>query len=45
VQQHVVKVGERTHDIAHILEGVKPGDIVVTSGQIPTTTPAETPML
>ena len=34
VQQHVVKVGERTHDIAHILEGVKPGDIVVTSGQI-----------
>ncbi|MBE3669897.1 efflux transporter periplasmic adaptor subunit [Vibrio navarrensis] len=34
VQQHVVKVGERAQDIAHILEGVKPGDIVVTSGQI-----------
>ena len=26
--------GERTKDIAHILEGVKPGDVVVTSGQI-----------
>ena len=34
VKQHVVKVGERTKDIAHILEGVKPGDVVVTSGQI-----------
>ncbi|MDR9825691.1 efflux RND transporter periplasmic adaptor subunit [Vibrio sp. FNV 38] len=34
VQQHVVKVGERTADIAHILEGVKPGDKVVTSGQV-----------
>ncbi len=34
VKQQVVKVGERTKDIAHILEGVKPGDIVVTSGQV-----------
>ncbi|WP_117235546.1 efflux RND transporter periplasmic adaptor subunit [Vibrio maerlii] len=34
VQQHVVKVGERTADIAHILEGVKEGDVVVTSGQV-----------
>ncbi|EKO3488594.1 efflux RND transporter periplasmic adaptor subunit [Vibrio fluvialis] len=34
VQQHVVKVGERTEDIAHILDGVKPGDMVVTSGQV-----------
>lgn len=34
VTQQVVKVGERTKDIAHILEGVKPGDLVVTSGQI-----------
>ncbi len=34
VQQHVVKVGERTADIAHILEGVKAGDVVVTSGQV-----------
>lgn len=34
VQQHVVKVGERTEDIAHILSGVKPGDKVVTSGQV-----------
>ncbi|MDW2035600.1 multidrug efflux RND transporter periplasmic adaptor subunit VmeC, partial [Vibrio sp. 665] len=34
VKQHVVKVGERTKDIAHILEGVKPGDVVVTSGQV-----------
>ena len=34
VQQHVVKVGERTKDIAHILEGVKPGDTVVTTGQV-----------
>ncbi|PAR64095.1 efflux RND transporter periplasmic adaptor subunit, partial [Vibrio metoecus] len=34
VQQHVVKVGERTESIAHILEGVKPGDVVVTTGQV-----------
>lgn len=34
VKQHVVKVGERTKDIAHILDGVKPGDVVVTSGQV-----------
>ncbi|WP_417870786.1 efflux RND transporter periplasmic adaptor subunit [Vibrio furnissii] len=34
VQQHVVKVGERTKDIAHILDGVKAGDVVVTSGQV-----------
>ncbi|HHF3219491.1 TPA: multidrug efflux RND transporter periplasmic adaptor subunit VmeC [Vibrio diabolicus] len=34
VKQHVVKVGERSKDIAHILEGVKPGDVVVTSGQV-----------
>lgn len=34
VTQQVVKVGERTQDIAHILEGVNPGDVVVTSGQV-----------
>jgi len=34
VIQQVVKVGERTQDIAHILEGVNPGDVVVTSGQV-----------
>nr|WP_321459352.1 efflux RND transporter periplasmic adaptor subunit [uncultured Vibrio sp.] len=34
VTQQVVKVGERTKDIVHILDGVKPGDVVVTSGQI-----------
>lgn len=34
VKQQVVKVGERVRDIAHILEGVKPGDMVVTSGQV-----------
>ncbi|NNN46214.1 MULTISPECIES: efflux RND transporter periplasmic adaptor subunit [Vibrio] len=34
VEQRVVKVGERKKDIAHILEGVKAGDIVVTSGQV-----------
>ena len=34
VAQHVVKVGERTADIAHILDGVKAGDTVVTSGQV-----------
>ncbi|CAH0524312.1 efflux RND transporter periplasmic adaptor subunit [Vibrio hippocampi] len=34
VKQQVVTVGERTADIAHILEGVKAGDMVVTSGQV-----------
>ncbi|HDY7969609.1 TPA: efflux RND transporter periplasmic adaptor subunit [Vibrio vulnificus] len=34
VKQHVVKVGERTGNIAHILDGVKVGDQVVTSGQV-----------
>ena len=34
VKQHVVKVGERAKDIVHVLDGVKPGDVVVTSGQI-----------
>ncbi|GAL37010.1 probable Co/Zn/Cd efflux system membrane fusion protein [Vibrio maritimus] len=33
VKQQVVKVGERTGDIAHILEGVSPDDIIVTSGR------------
>ncbi|MGF1779278.1 efflux RND transporter periplasmic adaptor subunit [Vibrio nomapromontoriensis] len=34
VKQQVIKVGERTGDIAHILEGVKANDVVVTSGQV-----------
>ncbi|WP_154115055.1 efflux RND transporter periplasmic adaptor subunit [Vibrio cincinnatiensis] len=34
VEQRVVNVGERTRDIAHILEGVNAGDVVVTSGQV-----------
>ncbi|ASU23436.1 MexH family multidrug efflux RND transporter periplasmic adaptor subunit [Vibrio qinghaiensis] len=34
VEQRVVKVGERKGAIAHILEGVQDGDIVVTSGQV-----------
>lgn len=34
VSQSVIKVGERTGDIAHILEGVSPDDLVVTSGQV-----------
>jgi len=34
VKQQVVSVGERRGSIAHILKGVKPGDTVVTSGQI-----------
>lgn len=34
VQQHVVKIGERSADIAHVLEGIKAGDLVVTSGQV-----------
>jgi membrane fusion protein (multidrug efflux system) len=34
VQQQVVKVGERRNDVAHILQGVKIGDTIVTSGQV-----------
>ncbi|KLV07835.1 membrane protein [Photobacterium aquae] len=34
VKQSVVKVGERKGSTAHILEGVKAGDTVVTSGQV-----------
>ncbi len=34
VKQSVVKVGERTEAIAHILQGVKEGDTVVTTGQV-----------
>ena len=34
VSQQVVNVGERRRDIAHILTGVKAGDLVVTSGQV-----------
>ncbi|MDV7104092.1 efflux RND transporter periplasmic adaptor subunit [Vibrio sp. TH_r3] len=34
VKQHVVNVGERRGDIAHILSGVSAGDQVVTSGQV-----------
>lgn len=34
VKQHVVNVGERRNDIAHILDGVKAGDKIVTSGQV-----------
>ncbi len=34
VQQQIVKVGERANDVAHILSGVKPGDRVVTTGQV-----------
>ncbi|SQD77391.1 efflux RND transporter periplasmic adaptor subunit [Moritella yayanosii] len=34
VTQSVVKVGERIDAIAHILEGVKAGDKIVTSGQV-----------
>lgn len=34
VKQTVVKVGERAEDIAHILQGIKEGDTVVTSGQV-----------
>ena len=33
-KQVVVNVGERVEDSAHILSGLKPGDIIVTSGQI-----------
>ena len=34
VKQQVVNVGERRRDIAHILKGVKAGELVVTSGQV-----------
>jgi len=34
VTQSAVKVGERIDAIAHILEGVKAGDKIVTSGQV-----------
>ena len=34
VTQSVVKVGERIDAIAHILDGVKAGDKIVTSGQV-----------
>mgnify|MGYP002477424482 CR=1 FL=1 len=34
VKQHVVKVGERRDDVAHILSGVSAGDKIVTSGQV-----------
>lgn len=34
VEQRVIKVGERTRDIAHILEGINHGDVVVTTGQV-----------
>ncbi len=34
VQQHVVKIGERSGSIAHVLSGIKVGDTVVTTGQV-----------
>jgi membrane fusion protein, multidrug efflux system len=34
VEQRVVEVGEHRGNIAHILGGIKEGDVVVTSGQI-----------
>ncbi|MGF1713617.1 efflux RND transporter periplasmic adaptor subunit [Photobacterium chitinilyticum] len=34
VRQSVVKTGERKGDIVHVLDGVKAGDTVVTSGQV-----------
>jgi len=34
VKQTVVKIGERLADSAHILSGIKTGDVVVTSGQV-----------
>ncbi|WP_409421590.1 efflux RND transporter periplasmic adaptor subunit [Pseudaeromonas sp. ZJS20] len=33
-KQVVVKVGERAGNDAHVISGLKPGDLVVTSGQI-----------
>ncbi|MCF7353507.1 efflux RND transporter periplasmic adaptor subunit [Vibrio sp. CK2-1] len=34
VTQTVVKVGERAGSVAHIMEGLKPGQTIVTSGQV-----------
>ncbi|NAW64542.1 efflux RND transporter periplasmic adaptor subunit [Photobacterium halotolerans] len=34
VRQSVVKTGERKRDVIHVLDGVKPGDRVVTTGQV-----------
>lgn len=34
VRQSVVKTGERKGATVHVLEGVQPGDMVVTSGQV-----------
>ncbi|MEZ8826715.1 efflux RND transporter periplasmic adaptor subunit [Vibrio amylolyticus] len=34
VKQHVVKIGERGADVAHVLDGIEIGDLVVTSGQV-----------
>ncbi|KDM92419.1 efflux RND transporter periplasmic adaptor subunit [Photobacterium galatheae] len=34
VRQSVVKTGERKRDNIHVLDGVKPGDQVVTTGQV-----------
>ncbi|GLT14665.1 efflux RND transporter periplasmic adaptor subunit [Vibrio algivorus] len=34
VTQTVVKVGERAGSVAHILDGLKPGQTIVTSGQV-----------
>ncbi|GAD90968.1 putative RND-type efflux pump membrane fusion protein [Vibrio halioticoli NBRC 102217] len=34
VSQRVIKAGERTQDKVRILEGVKPGEMIVTSGQV-----------
>lgn len=34
VTQTVVTEGKRQNDMVHILSGVKPGDVVVTSGQV-----------
>ncbi len=34
VKQSVVKTGELKGDVVHVLSGVKPGEVVVTSGQV-----------
>ena len=34
VKQQVIEVGERSQGVAHILAGVKAGDVIVTSGQV-----------
>ncbi|MDA9557753.1 efflux RND transporter periplasmic adaptor subunit [Vibrio sp.] len=34
VKQRVIKVGERKGDSVHILEGLKPGEQVITTGQV-----------